>query len=672
MGQVEMVVNGVSLLLENVLFVPGLGVNLLSSRKLCAEWNCLGNFNDKSMWFTNQNNEVIIQADVKDGLYYVSRIMAHSQGIKEIALISTPSNLASHLEFSPAQNTSKCKDIPEDFIPCCHVALTVDEIQEYNFNTTILGATGNSKTNRMSQREMNDYYNLMHRRFSHMGSEKLRNLHKVTNLKRPIVIPIDKEICRVCKLTKLRNRTNKVCSPWKESILALVSIDIAGPFLPSLRGNTWFCEIVDNSTRRAWTLLGKTKSDLMDKIEKWRKEEELATNLRLVAVRSDNAAEIRQKLDQWSSQGIRHEVTIPYEGSHQNGIAERRIQEVESGIRSLLKDAGLPLEFWDWAAEHNTYLWNIMPHGPVVDGVRLTPKGAYEDIIPDINHVRVFGCVCYSYISPKSWPAGTKSRKLLDRGRECVFVGHNEKTNNQYWVYAPDLGRAELAKTVDFDEQRKGGDLDLRIRQSGGATSHGLPFEHFTSSAPPMRNPVGRPKRQLALQPTMLPTIPVSYIHESPPNKNSHEIVNDKPMIDVTDLNENIEQQISVEHSIDTIDKPNLNIVSSEKEHKLSPLSIIKPIDKPNLDEISCEKLRDLPPKSTGKSINIDNKSKKSKKVTKKSVPLRQSKRLSAKTCKDNSTSSTLKEPKRSFQLIQKLIKKSSTYVTRKSDRTNR
>ncbi|RKF62305.1 hypothetical protein OnM2_034016 [Erysiphe neolycopersici] len=187
-----------------------------------------------------------------------------------------------------------------------------------------------------------------------------------------------------------------------------------------------------------------------------------------------------------------------------------------------------------------------MPLGPVVDGVRLTPRDAYEDIIPDINHVRVFGCVCYSYISPKSWPAGTKSRKLLDREREYFFVGHSEKTNHQYWVYSPDLGRAELAKTVDFDEQRKGGDLDLRIRQSGGATSQGLPFDHFTSSAPPMRNPVGRPKPQLALQPTMLPTIPVSCIHKSLPNNNSQNIVNDKPMIDVTDADENIEQEISV------------------------------------------------------------------------------------------------------------------------------
>ena len=193
--------------------------------------------------------------------------------------------------------------------------------------------------------------------------------------------------------------------------------------------------------------------------------------MKIIAVRSDNAAEIREKLDDWSRQGVRREPTNAYGGSHQNRIAERNIQQVEAGIRSSLKDAGLPLEFWDWAAEHSTYLWNIMPHGPMVNGVRLTPRGAYDGVVPDVDHVRVFGCVCYSYISPKSWPAGSKSRKLLDRGRECEFVGHNDKTIHQHWVYAPDLGRAELAKTVDFDEKGKGGELKLQIRQPSGIMS---------------------------------------------------------------------------------------------------------------------------------------------------------------------------------------------------------
>ena len=86
MGQVEMKVSGVSLLLENVLFVPGLGVNLLSSRKLCTDWNCLGIFNDKSMWFISENKQVVLQANIKGGLYIISRILPGMQGI-ETAMI---------------------------------------------------------------------------------------------------------------------------------------------------------------------------------------------------------------------------------------------------------------------------------------------------------------------------------------------------------------------------------------------------------------------------------------------------------------------------------------------------------------------------------------------------------------------------------------------------------
>lgn len=57
-----------------------------------------------------------------------------------------------------------------------------------------------------------------------MCSEKLRNLHNVTKFKRPVVVRADKEIFRVFKLKKLRNRTEKVCSSWKESILAIFQL----------------------------------------------------------------------------------------------------------------------------------------------------------------------------------------------------------------------------------------------------------------------------------------------------------------------------------------------------------------------------------------------------------------------------------------------------------------
>jgi len=48
-------------------------------------------------------------------------------------------------------------------------------------------------------------YRLIYKRFTYLGLDKLRNLHKVTILKRLVIVLIDREIYRVCKLTKLCN-----------------------------------------------------------------------------------------------------------------------------------------------------------------------------------------------------------------------------------------------------------------------------------------------------------------------------------------------------------------------------------------------------------------------------------------------------------------------------------
>jgi hypothetical protein len=48
-------------------------------------------------------------------------------------------------------------------------------------------------------------YRLIHRRFAYLGLDKLRNLYKVTILKRLVIVLINREMCRVCKLTKLCN-----------------------------------------------------------------------------------------------------------------------------------------------------------------------------------------------------------------------------------------------------------------------------------------------------------------------------------------------------------------------------------------------------------------------------------------------------------------------------------
>ncbi len=58
---------------------------------------------------------------------------------------------------------------------------------------------------KLSRTENLARYRLIYRRFAYLGLDKLRNLHKVTILKRLVIVLINREMCRVCKLIKLCN-----------------------------------------------------------------------------------------------------------------------------------------------------------------------------------------------------------------------------------------------------------------------------------------------------------------------------------------------------------------------------------------------------------------------------------------------------------------------------------
>src|SRR5208282_2279487 len=97
-------------------------------------------------------------------------------------------------------------------------------------------------------------YLLWHKRFAHMGEQKLKNLHQVTTLQRAIHKPKIMEPCEVCALTKMWNRTNGHVSEHKSHLLDLVSIDICEPLPKALSGARYFLEIVDNHTRKVWVI----------------------------------------------------------------------------------------------------------------------------------------------------------------------------------------------------------------------------------------------------------------------------------------------------------------------------------------------------------------------------------------------------------------------------------
>ena len=326
-------------------------------------------------------------------------------------------------------------------------------------------------------------YSLWHRRFVHLGAEKIRNLHKVTTVKKIHVSNEDKDyVCEVCQLSNLRNRAGRV-TERNPQVLGLVSLDICGPLDKSRLGYRYFLKIVDNFSRKPWVYPLRNRTDAVAALIQWRKDVTLEVQTELKAARADNAGELVKQLEAWHKEfGLSVELTEPYK-SLMNGVAERHIQSSENGMRALLKDSDMPNEFWPEALETDAYIRGRTDTGPAIDGHVVSPEEAYSGSTPSIDHVRVWGCKVYTYMNPKSLPVDSRKDKLMDRSRVGVFVGYVPKTTKMYKIWMPDRKAVvQVAATnVRFDEHAKGGDIDL-----------GIPILSKPNAAP-VRNPVGRP-----------------------------------------------------------------------------------------------------------------------------------------------------------------------------------
>jgi len=286
MGIVEMRAESGSMLLDKVLFVPRLGVNLLSTRKICSQDHITGAFDDKKMWFTRSGKR-IIKADISEGIYIVSWI---AKGLQETAfpakeLKDKPySNLCTNPDYeSSSDNASD---------PYTDLPLQEGKIKRKSHEPRKDTAnTNDCKDKRLSNNDLTRYM-LMHRRFGHCGPEKLRRLHRVSNITK-IRVPghAMRSPCGVCKLAKLKKTIRKQLSPWKDRILELVSVDACGPLPKSLRGNTIFGQIVDNATRKEWTIAAKSRDELVTKLRHWKTHVENECGLKIGGVRVDNASE---------------------------------------------------------------------------------------------------------------------------------------------------------------------------------------------------------------------------------------------------------------------------------------------------------------------------------------------------------------------------------------------
>ncbi|KAM2686588.1 hypothetical protein EV2_009460 [Malus domestica] len=91
----------------------------------------------------------------------------------------------------------------------------------------------------------------------------------------------------------------------------------------------------------------------------------------------------------------------------------------------MLHDKGMPQYLWGEAVNTAVYLMDRHPTVAVEDK---TPFEAWSGRKPSVNHFRVYGSICFAYVSKEL------RQKLDESSERYIFVGYASYTNG-YRLY---------------------------------------------------------------------------------------------------------------------------------------------------------------------------------------------------------------------------------------------
>lgn len=298
---------------------------------------------------------------------------------------------------------------------------------------------------RMVKKENNS--ELWHKRLGHSGMHNLQSLQANQMVKGLPKFKVIQDTCEACvKGKQCREEFPKVSETKCAEILGLIHTDVCGPMqTPSCNGSMYILTFTDDYSHMVWVYFLRLKSDTFATFKKFKNLVETQTGKKIKKIRSDRGGEF--KSEQFTrlleENGIERQFTVAY-SPQQNGVAERRNRTLMDMARSMLKDKGMPDEFWAEATFTAAYLQNRLPTRALN---QMTPLEIWSGHKPSVNHLRVFGCICHV------WIPAAKRRKLDDKSEKGVFMGYSSVSKG-YRVYVLNTKKIEVSRDVVFEEHK--------------------------------------------------------------------------------------------------------------------------------------------------------------------------------------------------------------------------
>jgi hypothetical protein len=204
-----------------------------------------------------------------------------------------------------------------------------------------------------------------HRRLGHIGDSGLQRLVSKgfvdgLKVKGPVMCL---SLCLDCIYGKHARQPFVQWIEPESKPLERVYIDLWGPAqVDSIGGHRYYMSIDDGGSSwcQPFFISDKEADTTLSALKHFKWQAEAVTGHRLKVIHTDQGSEFKNaKWEEFcSEEGIVHEFTAPY--THQQvGVAERSHWMIVERARCMLKDTGLPGEFWAEAVSTACYLKNL-------------------------------------------------------------------------------------------------------------------------------------------------------------------------------------------------------------------------------------------------------------------------------------------------------------------------
>jgi len=318
-------------------------------------------------------------------------------------------------------------------------------INEHNTAFLEGKTTGNTETAQITN-ILPKNLTLWHCRFGHYHNTRIENLMK-HNLARLKLVPKNSEhqqICEPCLAGKMNAKPFKQSKHHTSAPLELVHSDVHYAAHATFTGFKYWITFIDDFSRFRIVIPLQAKSDTFEAFKHYKAYAENCLDQKIKALRDDKGGEYM------SSEFIRFTTECGIICQHmvqnhpqQNSVAEHANRFLMEHISTMLNESGMAKNFWGECLAALTHVWNRCS-GEATKNT--TPYQAWHGQIPDVSHLRAWGCTAYMHIQKdKCSPLGSHMEK-------CVFIGYPEGYKG-WKFYIPSTRRTIISERAEFDEE---------------------------------------------------------------------------------------------------------------------------------------------------------------------------------------------------------------------------